>query len=204
MVQPLLWFKTALMRGTHAKMFNRVGGLCFSRGIAALLAVLVVASGMNGQIQLSKPKGEPPMPNPAVVGNARDEILTATKQMLETREIPLDKEECGQTTGECTLISKPVIFTRGITAKSQLQHYCDVPAADVRNWGKGRFVLRIQIAPASPNTSLVGVYARFEGMTEGLGGTEWIALSSKGELEDRLLKCIRDRVRGLDCKDEKR
>ena len=185
-------------------MFNRVDGLRFNRGIAAIVVVLVVAAGMMGQIQLSKPKGEPAMPNPAMVGNARDEILTATKQMLETREIPLDKEDCSPTTGECNLISKPVIFTRGITARSQLQHYCDVPAADVRNWGKGRYVLRIQITPASPNTSLVGVYARFEGMTEGLNGTEWIALPSKGELEDRLLKCIRDRVRGIDCKDEKR
>src|SRR5258706_10866508 len=136
-------------------MFNRVDGLRFNRCIAAILAVLVVAPGMSGQIQLSKPKAEAPMPNPSIIGSPRDEILTATKQMLETREIPLDKEDCSQTTGECTLISKAVIFTRGITAKSQLQHYCDVPAADVRNWGKGRYLLRIQITPASPNTSLV-------------------------------------------------
>ena len=192
------------MRGIKQKMFNRVGGLRFNRAITAILLVLVVVSGMSGQIQLSKPKAEQPLPNPSIIGTARDEILTATKQMLETREIPLDKEDCSQTTGECTLISKPVIFTRGITAKSQLQHYCDVPAAEVRNWGKGRYTLRIQISPASPHTSLVGVSARFEGMTDGLSGSEWVALSSKGELEDKLLKCIRDRVRGIDCKDEKR
>ena len=185
-------------------MFNRVDGLRFNRGIAAILVMLVVVSGMSGQIQLSKPKAEPSLPNPSIVGAPRDEILTATKQMLETREIPLDKEDCSQTTGECTLISKPVIFTRGITAKSQLQHYCEVQAADVRNWVKGRYVLRIQIAPASPHTSLVGVYARFEGMTDGLSGSEWVTLSSRGELEDKLLKCLRDRVRGIDCKDEKR
>ena len=192
------------MRGIKQKMFNRVGALRFNRAITAILLVLVVVSGMSGQIQLSKPKAEQPLPNPSIIGTARDEILTATKQMLETREIPLDKEDCSQTTGECTLITKAVIFTRGITAKSQLQHYCEVPAAEVRNWGKGRYVLRVQIAPASPRSSLVGVYARFEGMTEGLSGTEWVPLSSKGELEDKLLKCIRDRVRGIDCKDEKR
>ena len=143
------------------------------------------------------------MPNPSIIGAARDEIVTATKQMLETREIPLEKEDCSQTTGECTLISKPVTFTRGITTRSQLQHFCEVAAADVRNWVKGRYVLRVQIAPASPTTSQVGVYARFEGMTDGLSGSEWVLLSSKGELEDKLLKCIRDRVRGLDCKDER-
>jgi hypothetical protein len=161
-----------------------------------------LASAAGAQIEFNKPKGEQPLPNPAIIGSSRDEILAATKQMLETREIPLDKEDCGQTTGECSLISKPVIFTRGITTRSQLQHYCEVPVAEVRNWVKGRYVVRIQIAPASPNTSQVGVYARFEGQTDALSGSEWVPLSSKGALEDGLLKCIRDRVRGLDCAGE--
>jgi hypothetical protein len=77
-----------------------------------------------------------------------------------------------------------------------------VPAASVKNWTKGRYVLRFQIAPASPKTSQVGVYAKFEGQTDGFGGNEWILLSSKGELEDRLLKCIQSRVNGGECKDE--
>ena len=182
-------------------MLNRTSGL---RSILLLpLAFLFVAVVVPGrQIEFSRPKGEQRIPNPSIIGAARDEVLTATKQMLETREIPLDKEDCGQTTGECTLISKPVVFTKGITTRSQLQHYCTVPAAEVRNWVKGRYVLRVQISPASPATSQVGVYARFEGMTDGLGGSEWIQLESKGEMEDRLLKCVRDRVRGLDCKDD--
>jgi hypothetical protein len=183
-------------------MVNRLGGPRFLSATSVIVTLLAV-HGVTGQIQLSKPKGEQPMPNPSILGAARDEIVTATKQMLETREIPLDKEDCSQTTGECTLISKPVIFTRGITTRSQLQHFSEVTTADVRNWVKGRYILRVQIAPASPATSQVGVYARFEGMTDGLSGSEWVPLSSRGELEDKLLKCIRDRVRGLDCKDER-
>jgi hypothetical protein len=133
---------------------------------------------------------------------ARDEVLTMTKQMLETREIPLDKEDCNGITGECTLISKPVMFIKGIQTKSQLEHYSEVPAADVRNWVSGRYVLRIQISPASPKTSQVAVYTKFEGRTtDGAMGSEWVPLTSKGELEDKILRCIQDRVLGGDCKD---
>jgi hypothetical protein len=168
--------------------------------ISTVLLLLAVTT--FGQIQFSRPKAEPRLPNPTIMSSPRDEVLTVSKQMLETRQIPLDREDCNQASGECAVISKPVIFIRGITTRSQLQHYCEVPAAEVRDWVKGRYVLRIQISPASPTSAQVGVYARFEGMTDGLSGSEWVPLSSKGELEDRLLKCIQDRLRGLDCKDE--
>src|SRR5215467_5575160 len=154
-----------------------------------------------GQIQLSKPKTARPLPNPSVLGSGRDETLKVVKQMLETREIPVDKEDCNPTTGECTLMSKAVIFTKGITTRSQLQHYCEVPTAGVHNWVKGRYVLRVQIAPASPATSQVGVYAKFDGMSDGVTGSEWVPLVSRGELEDMMLRCIQDRVTGGDCKD---
>ena len=116
-------------------------------------------------------------------------------------KIPLDKEDCNQNSGECSLISKAVIFTKGIPAKSQLQHYTDLPPRDLRNWSKGRYVLRFQISPASPKTSQVGVYAKFEGMTDGVVGSEWVQFASKGELEDMMLRCVQDRSQGGDCKD---
>ena len=156
------------------------------------------------QIQLSKPKTEKHLPNPMIIGASRDDLRSVAKQMLETREIPLDKEECGPQSGECTLISKPVIFIKGITTRSQLEHYCDVPAAHVRNWTKGRYSLRIQISPSSTTTAQVGVYAKFEGMTDGVLENEWIPLSSKGELEDSLLRCLDSRVKGGECKEEQK
>ncbi len=168
--------------------------LCF-----VFLVLLSLPS--QAQLQLSKPKTEKPLPNPSLLNSQRDDVLQATKQMLETREVPVDKEDCNQLTGECTLISKPVIFIKGTMTRSQLEHYCDVPAAGVKNWTKGRYVLRIQISPASPKTSQVGVYARFEGMSDGFSGNEWVQLNSKGELENKFLKCLQDRVNGGDCKD---
>jgi hypothetical protein len=170
------------------------------------IAVLTFACAFttNAQIQFDKPKAEKPLPNPSIIQAPRDEALTATKQMLETREIPIDKEDCNQLTGECTVISKTVIFIKGITTRSQLEHYCDVPGASVKNWTRGRYMLRFQITPASPKSSQVGVYAKFEGMTDGFSGNEWVQLSSKGELEDKLLKCIQSRVSGGECKDENR
>ncbi|MFY9611831.1 MAG: hypothetical protein WAU45_24860 [Blastocatellia bacterium] len=168
---------------------------------AALSILFLISWSVGSQIQLQKPKTVKPLPNPSIVGAKRDEVVTATKQMLETREILLDREDCSQTTGECTLLTKPVMFTKGIPTRSQLEHYCEVPSAAVRNWVKGRYALRFLVGPASMNTSQVGVYAKFEGMTDGVSGSEWVLLTSKGNLEDLMLRCIQDRVQGGDCKD---
>jgi len=166
-----------------------------------LFVLLLTGMTVFAQIQLSKPKVIKPLPNPSIVASPRDEVMSIAKQMLETREIPLDKEDCGSTSGECTLVTKAVIFIKGIATKSQLQHYCETPSVDVRNWVRGRYVLRFQITPATPKTSQVGVYAKFEGMTNAVTGSEWVPLSSKGELEDLMLRCIQDRVAGGDCKE---
>jgi hypothetical protein len=172
--------------------------------IRALFFLSLIAMTVGAQIQFDRPKTAKPLPNPSIIAAQRDEAVTAVKQMLETREIPLDKEDCNATTGECTLITKAVIFIKGIPTISQLQHYSEVPKHDVRNWSKGRYVLRFQISPASPNTAQVGVYARFEGLTDSVIGSEWVQLTSKGELEDTLLRCIQERVQGGECKEETR
>ncbi|MEK6321492.1 MAG: hypothetical protein AABN33_07400 [Acidobacteriota bacterium] len=172
-----------------------------ARASRALLALLLTGMTVLGQLEFSKPKPIKPLPNPSIIALPRDEVVSITKQMLETREIPVDKEDCNTTTGECTLLTKSVVFTKGIAAKSQLEHYCETPAVDVRNWVRGRYLLRFQITPATPKTSQVGVYAKFEGMTNAITGSEWVPLTSKGELEDLMLRCIQDRVMGGDCKD---
>jgi hypothetical protein len=178
-------------------MSDRAAALAIKTALALLLTAMTVV----GQIEFSKPKTIKPLPNPSIIFATRDEVMSIIKQMLETREIPLDKEDCNTTTGECTLISKPVVFIKGIATKSQLEHYCTMPRVDVRDWARGRYVLRFQLTPATPKTAQVGVYARFEGMMNGAAGSEWVALTSKGELEDLMLRCIQDRVQGGDCKD---
>jgi hypothetical protein len=185
-------------------MSNRINKLRSGLLTRASLLLFLITMTSGAQIQFDRPKTAKPLPNPSIVASQRDEVVTAIKQMLETREIPLDKEDCNTTTGECTLISKPVIFIKGIPTRSQLQHYADVPERDVRNWSRGRYVLRFQISPASPTTAQVGVYARFEGLTDGVVGSEWIQLTSKGELEDTLLRCIQERIQGGECKEETR
>ncbi|MCI0487887.1 MAG: hypothetical protein L0229_14945 [Blastocatellia bacterium] len=180
-------------------MTNRAGRFRFEGVVFGAMLFLAMVATVGGQIQFGKPKKSKPLPNPSILAASRDEVLTIAKQMLEMREIPLDKEDCSPTTGECTLISKPVVFVKGIPTRSQLEHYCEVPVAAVRNWIKGRYVLRIQINPASPDKSLVGVYAKFEGMTGEAMSNGWVPLASRGELEDRLLRCIQDRLQGGDC-----
>src|SRR5882724_8333248 len=121
-----------------------------------LLSLLLIGMPAVAQIQFSRPKPAKPLPNPSIIFATRDEVISITKQMLETREIPLDKEDCNSTTGECTLISKPVVFIKGIATKSQLEHYCTMQRLDVRDWARGRYVLRFQLTPATPKTSQVG------------------------------------------------
>ena len=166
-----------------------------------LLVLLFVVMTAGAQMEFKKPKPLKPLPNPSIFNSTRDDVVSTTKQMMETREIPLDKEDCSTTTGECTLISKPVIFIKGIATKSQLEHYCEMPKVEVRNWARARYVLRFQITPATPKTSQVGAYAKFEGMLNSVSGSEWVPLTSRGELEDMMLRCIQDRLQGGDCKD---
>jgi len=170
--------------------------------VAAMTGIAFFSA--TGQIQLDRPKAPKPLPNPSILGAGRDDVKAVVKQMLETREIPLDKEDCNSKSGDCTLVSKPVIFIKGITTRSQLEHYCNAPAAQVRNWSRGRYVLRIEISPASPKTSQVGVYAKFEGFSDTGAGSEWVSLTSKGVLEDTIMRCIEERVRGGDCKSDEK
>ena len=165
------------------------------------LVALAITVTVAAQIEFSRPKPAKPLPNPSIIAGARDDVLAIVKQMMETREIPVDKEDCNSTSGECTLLSKSVVFIKGIATKSQLEHFCEMPAVDVRSWTRGRYVLRFQITPATPKTSQVGVYAKFEGMMNAVTGGEWVQLTSKGELEDLMLRCIQDRVQGGDCKE---
>lgn len=190
-----------MVQSTSAKRIKLMSDRVIAPASRVVLALLLTCMTALAQIQFSKPKPVKPLPNPSVIAAPRDEVLSITKQMLETREIPLDKEDCNSTTGECTLLTKSVVFIKGIATKSQLEHYCETPAVDVRNWVRGRYVLRFQITPATPKSSQVGVYAKFEGMTNAVTGSEWVPLTSKGELEDLMLRCIKDRVQGGDCKD---
>lgn len=166
-----------------------------------LLALLLTGITASAQMEFKRPKPPKPLPNPSIINATRDEVLSLTKQMMETREIPVDKEDCSNTTGECTVLSKPVVFIKGIATKSQLEHYCEMPTVAVRDWARGRYVLRFQITPATPKTAQVGVYAKFEGMMNAVTGSEWVPLTSKGELEDLMLRCIQDRIQGGDCRD---
>ncbi len=176
-----------------------------SEGFSHILdATFALDANVAPQIQIDKPKPPKPLPNPELFSLSRDEIVAIIKQILETREIPLDKEDCNPTTGECLLLTKPVIFIKGISTRSQLEHYCDVPAPTVLNWTKGRYVLRFQVSPTAPKAAQAGVYAKFEGWKEDFAASEWLPLGSRGVLEDTFLRCIQARTVGADCKDEGR
>src|SRR5215212_10811236 len=111
-------------------MSNKMVLFRSGRAVRASIFLFLITLTVCAQIQFDRPKTAKPLPNPSIISATRDQVMTAIKQMLETREIPLDKEDCNATTGECTVITKPVIFIKGIPTKSQLQHYAEVPPRD--------------------------------------------------------------------------
>src|SRR5580692_6067115 len=89
-----------------------------ARAVVSIPIVVLMAVAANGQIEFDRPKAVKPLPNPMVMAAARDDVRNAAKQLLETRSISLDKEECNQQTGDCVLVTKPVELIRGITTRS--------------------------------------------------------------------------------------
>jgi hypothetical protein len=85
------------------------------------------------------------------------------------------------------LTSEPVVFARGIVAKGQFGHYAEI--SDSRSEGviRGRVTIRVEVAPTTPASALVGVYGSFDGLRQG-PNQGWISAPSRGLLEDKILK----------------
>lgn len=161
--------------------------------IASIAAVaLIVAAAVAApaaQLEWDKHRTGKPIPNPTPVAAARADIIAEVKELLSRNEIPIKSENADETRGTYVIVTEPVVFARGIVAKTQLGHFADLGAVEVQDIVRGRVTLRVEISPSSPTTSLVGVSATFEGLRQG-PAQQWIAAPSRGLLEDKLLKHV--------------
>lgn len=160
-----------------------------TRPALAVLAIMVLGAAANAQLEWDKRTTGKPVPNPTPVVAARADIISEIKELLERNQIPIQSEIQDDPKGAYVIVSGPVVFARGIVAKTQLGHFAEVGAADVQSIVRGRVTLRIEIAPSSPSTSLVGVSGVFEGLQQG-GVPQWIKAPSRGLLEDKILKHV--------------
>lgn len=158
--------------------------------LALVAIVLAAASSVAvAQLEWDKHTTGKPVQNPAPVAAKRADIITEVKELLSRNEIPVKAETEEETKGSYVITTEPVVFARGIVAKTQLGHFAEVGAPEVQGLVRGRVTLRIEIAPSTPATSLVGVSATFEGLRQG-PSQAWVKWPSRGLLEDKLLKHV--------------
>jgi hypothetical protein len=119
------------------------------------------------------------------------------REIFKTCEIKLDESASKPREGK--LVTLPLVFTKGITTRTDLEYLATLPADEVRNWTAGRFVLEITATPIDQNKSKVFVGARIDGrIADAFEGNKWVVTRSNGRLEDEVIRGIVGKVLGID------
>lgn len=155
------------------------------RVVLLSLLVLTLATLAFPQWTFDRYKPPKPLPNPYTLQATREQLVTAVTQVMEENSFPIEIQVSKPADG--VIISKPIIFAKGINAKNDLAYFSDLPAKEVRDWTKGRVTYTVNIQPVDPTHSTIAIYAKIEGYTQGGLGNEWIESSSKGLMEDKLM-----------------
>lgn len=165
--------------------------------VTGFLFVICVTASAQAQIQLDRPKAEPPLDNPYTMAIAREKILETAREVLRTCDIVID--EVLSKPSEGRLITRPVVFTKGVTTKTDLEYLATLPADDVRNWRQGRFVLEISALPLDQKRSQLFISARIQGrLADALDSNKWIDGQSNGRLEDEVMRGLAGKILGID------
>ncbi|MGH9754364.1 MAG: hypothetical protein ACREA2_16415 [Blastocatellia bacterium] len=166
--------------------------------ICLLLFFIVCCSvDARAQIQLDRPKTERPLDNPYTIGVPREQILETVREVFKTCAIQIDDTQSKPSEGK--IITKSVVFTRGVTTKADLEHLAKMPAGDVRNWQQGRFHLEITALPLDGKRSQVLVNARIQGkLADAASGSQWVEGQSNGALEDEVIRGLAGKILGID------
>ena len=151
----------------------------------------------RAQIQLDRPKTERPLDNPYVIHAPREQILQTVREVFKACAIEIDDTLSKLNEGK--IVTKSVVFTRGVTARADLDHLAKMPAGEVRNWQQGRWRLEVSALPLDDKRSQLSVIAHIEGkVIEASGGAQWIEGQSNGSLEDEALRGLVGRILGID------
>src|SRR4030095_7310615 len=86
----------------------------------SIFFLVFIAPAAIAQIEFDKPKVEPPLPNPYTLAAKREDIMKATRDLMKACSIPIDETNSKDDGGK--ILTKPVVYTRGVTANSDLEH----------------------------------------------------------------------------------
>jgi hypothetical protein len=163
----------------------------------SLLFITFCSFDARAQIQLDRRKTEPQLDNPYVIHAPREQILQTVREVFKSCVIQVDDTLSKPSEGK--IVTKSVIFTRGVTAKADLDHLAKMPAGEVRNWQQGRFSLEVIALPLDEKRSQLSISAHIEGkVIEASGSAQWIEGQSNGSLEDEALRGLAGRILGID------
>ncbi|MGE0102921.1 MAG: hypothetical protein AB7H86_09955 [Blastocatellales bacterium] len=167
------------------------------KSIFLLATVGLLPAVASAQIQFDRPKTEQPLDNPYTMGVAREQIIETAKEVLKKCNIALDESKSRMTEGR--LITTPVVYTRGVTTRNDLEYLAVMPASDVRNWTQGRFWLEISALPLDQKRSQLFVAAHIQGrLPDPVTGNTWIDGQSNGRLEDEVIRGLASKLLGID------
>jgi hypothetical protein len=163
----------------------------------SLLFIVFCSFDALAQLQLDRPKTEKPLDNPYIITAPREQIMETVREVLKTCAIQVDDNLSKPSEGK--IVTKSVVFTRGVTAKDDLNHLAKMPASEVRNWQQGRWGLEITAIPLDETRSQLSVIAHIEGkIIDVAGGAKWIEGRSNGSVEDEALRGLAGRILGID------
>jgi hypothetical protein len=161
------------------------------------ICICFLSTVSQAQIQIDRPKPEPPLDNPFTINLPRELILDSVRDILKTCDIKLD--EAASKPREGKMVTLPLVFSKGITTRTDLEYLATLPADEVRNWTAGRFVLEITVTPVDQKRSQVYVFARIDGrIADAFEGNKWVACQSNGRVEDEVLRGVAGKVLGID------
>jgi len=174
------------------RMNLKLSYICLS-----LFIIACCAFDARAQLQLDRPKTERPLDNPYTIGVPREQIMQTVQEVFKTCAIQID--DTLSKIGEGKIVTKNVVFTRGVTTKADLEHLAKMPASEVRNWQQGRWRLEIIALPLDGKRSQISVIANIEGrLGDASGGNQWVEGQSNGVLEDEVLRGLAGKILGID------
>lgn len=158
--------------------------------------------GAKAQIQLDRPKVEQPLDNPYTIGVQREKIIETVREVLKGCGIALREEGVSRSDGQGSngkLVTQPVVFTRGVTTRNNLEYLAAMPSSEVRNWLQGRYFIEITALPLDQKRSQLFIAAHIEGRyADAMAGSIWVEGQSNGRLEDEVLRGLAGKILGID------
>ncbi len=162
-----------------------------------LLFIACCSFNARAQIQLDRPKTEPPLDNPYIINAPREQILQTVREVLKTCAIQIDDTLSKPSEGK--IVTKSIVFTRGVTSKADLEHLAGCRRAKSATGDRAAGVWRSAPSRSTRKRSQLSVTAHIEGkVADASGATIWIVGQSNGALEDEALRGLAGRILGID------